>query len=575
MRKIGKILRASAVLAAAVVAAALCGAACFWGVAAGDAEIDAARDAERARLESAGTRRALDAVQAFLREADRMPVERFSALLGENGGVGTLLGEYASVAFSVGEAARGEGFWGEFFGGAGLGDEPRMDVSEKARLLSACLRFLDSRRNAAPEKLWRTRFKASLDELRRVESHAAGTLPSGDPPPMVVVARRLRGEPDLPAERFARQPRLGVWAAGGNALPVEEKFSGGFAFALFRGEIFLVREIRAPGLASCGQGALLDAARLFGRFEAELRESAPGTRIAFAPGDAAARELAGLPVTVTAETLPGDEARERERRANRVFFGGVFLGLALAVAAGAGTILLQKRAARERRLLLDAVAHELRTPLASLASGADSLALSAEKPETLAKIRFLRARIDRFGTLLDDLIFSASRARAACGGRCVPAAPFGEIAAPIFENLSELAARAGMDFSADVPPDAARAPVRVSPLELERIFSNLAGNASRCARADGAETLLSVSAGVSADGKTLEIRVADDGGGIAPEARERLFEAFSGGADGRRLGLGIGLALSRKIARAQGGDLRLEKSDAAGTVFLLTLRIER
>ena len=57
MRKIGKILRASAVPAAAVVAAALCGAACFWGVAAGDAEIDAARDAERARLERAGTDR--------------------------------------------------------------------------------------------------------------------------------------------------------------------------------------------------------------------------------------------------------------------------------------------------------------------------------------------------------------------------------------------------------------------------------------------------------------------------------------------------------------------------------------
>lgn len=561
------------VMTAAGIAAALCGIACFWGIAAGDSKIEASRDSERARLESAGTRRALDAVQAFLREADGVPVERFSALFGKNGGVGSPLGEYATVAFSVGEAARGEGFWGEFFGGAGLGDEPCMDVSEKARLLSACLGFLDSRRNATPERLWRTRFKASLDELRRVESYAAGTLPPNELPPMVVAARRLRGEPDLPAERLALQPRLGAWVAGGSTLPVEEKFSGGFAFALLGGKIFIVREIRAPGLSACDQGALLDVSRLFRRFEAELRESAPGTRIAFAPGNAAARELAGLPVTVTAETLPGDEARERERRANRVFFGGVFLGLTLAIAAGAGTILLQKRASRERRLLLDAVAHELRTPLASLASCADSLALSAEKPETLAKIRFLCARIDRFGTLLDDLIFSASQVRGSCGARSVSAAPFGEIAAPIFENLSELTARAGMDFSADILPGAACAPVRVSPLALERIFSNLAGNASRCTRADGAEMLLSVSAGVSTDGKLLEIRVADDGVGIDPAARERLFDAFSGNPDGRRLGLGIGLALSRKIARAQGGDLRLEKSDAAGTVFLLTLKI--
>jgi signal transduction histidine kinase len=68
-------------------------------------------------------------------------------------------------------------------------------------------------------------------------------------------------------------------------------------------------------------------------------------------------------------------------------------------------------------------------------------------------------------------------------------------------------------------------------------------------------------------GDTCFVRVIDNGPGVAEEIRPRLFEPF---VTGRSNGVGIGLALSRRIARAHGGDLRLV-DNPRGTCFELTL----
>ncbi|WP_247891783.1 sensor histidine kinase, partial [Azospirillum argentinense] len=64
-------------------------------------------------------------------------------------------------------------------------------------------------------------------------------------------------------------------------------------------------------------------------------------------------------------------------------------------------------------------------------------------------------------------------------------------------------------------------------------------------------------------------RVADDGPGLPPRARDNLFQPFAGSA--RAGGVGLGLAIAREVLRAHGGDLRLVESTAAGTVFALEL----
>ena len=74
------------------------------------------------------------------------------------------------------------------------------------------------------------------------------------------------------------------------------------------------------------------------------------------------------------------------------------------------------------------------------------------------------------------------------------------------------------------------------------------------------------------DRDSVEVRVRDDGTGVASQVLPELFSAFGPSED--RVGNGLGLHVSREAARAQGGDLWLERSDDSGSVFVLELPSE-
>ena len=67
----------------------------------------------------------------------------------------------------------------------------------------------------------------------------------------------------------------------------------------------------------------------------------------------------------------------------------------------------------------------------------------------------------------------------------------------------------------------------------------------------------------------VAVLFADNGPGLAPRARQFLFQPFAGTA--RAGGTGLGLAIAREILRAHGGDIELKKTDGEGTVFALIL----
>jgi signal transduction histidine kinase len=98
--------------------------------------------------------------------------------------------------------------------------------------------------------------------------------------------------------------------------------------------------------------------------------------------------------------------------------------------------------------------------------------------------------------------------------------------------------------------------------QLFRVFANLGQNAVQ----SGASEVTVKAA--QADGSAT-IQVSDNGPGLPPRAREKLFQPFSGSA--RPGGTGLGLAIARDLLRAHGGDIRLAASTAAGTQFELRL----
>jgi two-component system, NtrC family, sensor kinase len=101
------------------------------------------------------------------------------------------------------------------------------------------------------------------------------------------------------------------------------------------------------------------------------------------------------------------------------------------------------------------------------------------------------------------------------------------------------------------------------PEKLRQVLVNLVRNAAEAAAPEGR-----VSVAVGARGDSAEVSVQDSGPGIAPEVRARLFEPFF---TTKPRGTGLGLAVSRAIARAHGGDLALDAPDGAGARFSLRI----
>jgi two-component system OmpR family sensor kinase len=110
-------------------------------------------------------------------------------------------------------------------------------------------------------------------------------------------------------------------------------------------------------------------------------------------------------------------------------------------------------------------------------------------------------------------------------------------------------------------------PVRAvgDPARVRQVVRNLISNALRYGR-----DRVAVEAGI--EGETAWVTVTDDGPGVPPEERERIFDPYHRAADARRVagGIGLGLAISRHLAVLMGGSLTCRR-DEGGTVFELTI----
>ena len=141
-----------------------------------------------------------------------------------------------------------------------------------------------------------------------------------------------------------------------------------------------------------------------------------------------------------------------------------------------------------------------------------------------------------------------------------------ELVADVAELMSVRADAAQVKL--ELQPAASMAEFMFDPELLHRAILNVVTNAiDACEHSEAGQ--VTVSTGLSDDGETLRIIVADNGGGIEENDVKRIFSVFESRKGAR--GTGLGLPVSQKILREHGGDILVESTLGAGSRFILTL----
>ena len=221
-----------------------------------------------------------------------------------------------------------------------------------------------------------------------------------------------------------------------------------------------------------------------------------------------------------------------------------------------------------RSALLQAVSHDLRTPLAGIKASASSLRQpdidwsDADRDEFLATIE---DETDRLTALVVNLL-DMSRIQAGAVAPTSRAVGLEEVVPAAVAGLGPRAGHVTVDVPETLPPVAA------DPALLERVVANLVENAVAHSPV-GAP--VRVEAG-PVGGRVL-IRVVDRGPGIDPAERERVFQPFQRTDDrpSHGAGVGLGLAVARGFTRAMGGDLTIDDTPAGGTTMTIDLAVAR
>jgi len=215
--------------------------------------------------------------------------------------------------------------------------------------------------------------------------------------------------------------------------------------------------------------------------------------------------------------------------------------------------------------LLRAVSHDLRTPLMAISTSATTLAhagpaLAAEdRTQIMATIIGETKRLDRLvGNLLDLSRLQAGAAR--------PAPELWTIDDLIVQAIA--AVGAGSERVEATLPEESLA-VLVDAEQIQRVLVNLIENALR--HGDGPVLIQ-----ISHAGTELLVRVTDRGSGVPASELERIFEPFQRGSGARGVrGAGLGLAIARGFAEANGGRVWAESRPGQGTSFILALQLAR
>jgi len=228
----------------------------------------------------------------------------------------------------------------------------------------------------------------------------------------------------------------------------------------------------------------------------------------------------------------------------------------------------QRELERLRRDLIAWVGHDLQTPLASMRVILEALEDGVvDDPQTVKRYLSTAQRdVRSLSILIDDLF---QMAQLDTGGIPLDRAEssLADLISDTLESFSELAVRQGVHLEGSVDPNVD--PLMMDTQRIGRVLNNLIGNALRHTPKDGR-----VEVRAQRTDSGVEVNVSDTGEGIRIEDIPHIFESFYRGEKSRSRstgGAGLGLAISRGIVQAHGGQIKVRSTEGNGSLFTFTL----
>lgn len=230
----------------------------------------------------------------------------------------------------------------------------------------------------------------------------------------------------------------------------------------------------------------------------------------------------------------------------------------------------QRELEEARQGLIEAVSHDLRTPLASLRVMVEAINDGvAGDPATIRRyVSAMERETVSLGKLIDDL-FEMARLDAGQVTLRLEPSPIASLVQETIDAMNAQAARQGIMLQALCPPEVE--PVLIDPDRIQRVLYNLVQNAIRHTPSDG-----SVVVEVFDCGADVQISVRDTGEGITDVDLPHVFDRFYRGdkartRDGAHGGAGLGLSIARRLVETHGGRIWVAQPAAGGSVFSFTV----
>lgn len=227
-----------------------------------------------------------------------------------------------------------------------------------------------------------------------------------------------------------------------------------------------------------------------------------------------------------------------------------------------------ERAHQARERFLEKISRDLRHPLDAIAGYTEILCEDERDPERLQDVKRIRAAGLQLTQLVDDMLDLSLRHAEDIPFHLAPLSLRAVLDDVVATTLPQAAAqrdRVLIDVAAELPP------VVSDAVRVRQILLNLMSNAIKYTAAG------EVRIEVRTAGERVHVAVSDTGIGIPPEKMDRLFQPFVQLHEGaeRRPGIGLGLALSQRLAIRLGGAILAQSTPGVGSTFTLVLPTAR